>query len=35
MGVFCHEGFGVAKNVEKSIEFLKAAADAGNGQAMY
>jgi len=31
MGVFYHEGWGVAKNIEKAINFLTKAADAGNG----
>jgi TPR repeat protein len=35
IGVFYHEGFGVTKNVKKAIEYLKKAADAGNGQSMY
>lgn len=35
IGVFYHEGFGVNKNVNKAIEYLTKAADAGNGQSMY
>jgi hypothetical protein len=35
IGVFYHEGFGVSKNIPKAIDFLKKAADAGNGQSMY
>ena len=31
MVVFYLEGFGVAKNVKKSIELLKKSAKAGNG----
>jgi TPR repeat protein len=31
MGVFYHEGFGVSKNLDKAIEFLTRAAEAGNG----
>lgn len=35
MGVFYHEGFGLNKNLDKAIEYLTKAADAGNGQSMY
>lgn len=35
MGVFYHEGFGVAKNLEKAILFLTKASNAGNGQSMF
>ena len=35
MGVFYHEGFGVAKNTQKAIEFLTTAAEGGNGQSWY
>jgi TPR repeat protein len=35
MGVFYHEGFGVGKNVQKAVEYLAKAAEAGNGQSMY
>lgn len=35
IGVFYHEGFGVAKNIPKAVEYLQKAADAGNGQSMY
>ena len=35
IGVFYHEGFGVAKNVKKAIEYLTKAAAAGNGQSMF
>jgi TPR repeat protein len=31
MGVFYHEGWSVAKNIDKAIEFLTKAAEAGNG----
>jgi len=31
MGVFYHEGFGVAKNVAKADEYLNKAAALGNG----
>jgi len=34
-GVFYHEGFGFAKNVEKAIEYLTKAAELGNGQSLY
>jgi len=33
--VFYHEGFGLNKNLDKAIEYLTKAADAGNGQSMY
>lgn len=35
IGVFYHEGFGVAKNVKKAIDFLTRAANLGNGQSLY
>ena len=35
MGVFYQEGFGVAKNITKSIELLKKSAKAGNGQSSF
>jgi len=35
IGVFFHEGFGVAKNIPKAIEFLERAAAKGNGQSIY
>lgn len=35
MGVFYDEGFGVNKNLEKSIDFLKTSAEAGNGHSMF
>lgn len=35
MGVFYYEGFGVSKNLAKSVEFLTKAAAAGNCQSMY
>ena len=35
MGVFYHLGFGVAKNVEKAVEFLSKSAKWGNGQSCY
>ena len=35
IGVFYHEGFGVAKDINKAIEFLLKAAEAGNCQSMY
>mmetsp|Transcript_11751 Transcript_11751/g.8192 ORF Transcript_11751/g.8192 Transcript_11751/m.8192 type:complete len:129 (-) Transcript_11751:757-1143(-) len=35
MGVFYQEGFGVAKNIPKSIELLKKSAKAGNGQSCF
>ena len=35
IGVFYHEGFGVAKNLDTAIEWLSKAADLGNGQSMY
>lgn len=35
MGVFYHMGFGVAKNEEKSIDYLTKAAKVGNGQSCY
>jgi len=35
MGVFYQEGFGVARNLNKSIELLKKAARAGNGQSAF
>jgi TPR repeat protein len=35
VGVFYHEGFGVAKNLQKATEYLEKAAAAGNGQSMY
>ena len=34
-GVFCHEGFGVVKNIEKAIEHLTKSSAAGNGQSYY
>ena len=34
-GVFLHEGFGISKDVNKAIEFLTKAANAGNGRSMY
>jgi len=35
MGVFYHLGFGVAKNVEKAVEFLTRSARAGNCQSCF
>jgi TPR repeat protein len=35
IGVFYHEGYGVAKNIEKAIQYLEKAAAAGNGQSLY
>ena len=35
MGVFYHEGFGVAKNIDKAIEYLTKAAERGNGQSWF
>lgn len=35
MGVFYHEGWGVAKNIEKAVEFLTRSANAGNGQSWF
>ena len=35
LGVFYHEGFGVAVSLEKAIKNLKIAAEAGNGQSLY
>ena len=35
MGVFYHEGFGVAKNMDKAIDYLTKAANAGNGQSYF
>lgn len=35
MGVFYHMGYGVARNVEKSIQYLTKSAKAGNGQSSY
>ena len=35
IGVFYHEGFGVAQNVDKAIDFLSRAADGGNAQSLY
>lgn len=35
IGVFYHEGFGVAKNIDKAIDFLTRAADQGNAQSLY
>lgn len=35
IGVFYHEGFGVAKNIDKAINFLTKAANEGNGQSYY
>ena len=35
MGVFYHEGFGVAKNLDKAIEFLTRAAKLGNAQSNF
>ena len=35
MGVFYHEGFGVAKNIEKAIQYLSRSAATGNGQSHY
>ena len=35
MGVFYHIAFGVAKNVDKAIEYLTKSARAGNGQSAY
>lgn len=30
IGVFYHEGFGVAKDISKAVEFLQKAAELGN-----
>ena len=35
IGVFYHEGFGVAQNVDKALDFLGRAADGGNAQSLY
>lgn len=35
MGVFYHEGWGVGKNVDKAIDYLTRAAEAGNGQSWF
>ena len=35
MGVFYHLGFGVGKDVPKSLEYLKRSAKEGNGQSCY
>lgn len=35
MGVFYQEGFGVSRNIKKSIELLKKSAKAGNGQSSF
>lgn len=35
MGVFYHEGFGVAKNMDKAMNYLKKAAEGGNGQSWF
>jgi len=35
MGVFYHEGWGVAKNVTKGLDFLTKAAEKGNGQSWF
>jgi len=35
IGVFYHEGFGVAKNIDKAIEYLTKAAEMGNGQSWF
>lgn len=35
IGVFYHEGFGVAKDISKAVEFLQKAAELGNCQSMY
>lgn len=33
--MFYHLGFGVGKNIEKSIQFLEKSAKGGNGQSQY
>lgn len=35
MGIFYHMGYGVARNVEKAIEFLTKSAKTGNAQSAY
>jgi len=35
IGVFYHEGFGVAKVMDKAIDFLTKASNEGNGQSFY
>lgn len=35
MGVFYHLGFGVQRNVEKAIEYLRKSSKVGNGQSSY
>ena len=35
IGVFKHEGFGVAKNIDAAMENLMVGVNAGNGQSMY
>ena len=35
MGVFYHEGFGVAKDINKALSYLKRAAEGGNGQSWF
>ena len=34
-GVFCMEGFGVPKNLDKAISLLNEAAKMGNGQSNF
>jgi TPR repeat protein len=35
IGVFYHEGYGVAKNIDKAIKFLTLAGEAGNGLSFF
>ena len=35
MGVFYHEGFGVAKNIDKAVDYLTRASEMGNGQSFF
>lgn len=35
LGVFYHDAFGVSKDIEKAIQYLKQAAELGNCQSMY
>jgi TPR repeat protein len=35
MGVFYDEGFGVNKNLEKAVGYLKKSGEAGNGHSMF
>lgn len=34
-GVFCQEGFGIPRNLDKAVKFLNEAAKAGNAQSNF